>query len=47
MAVEMKLKNITVKYYRVNMIAEVKEHVPSEAALCQMTYEEHHKWHIE
>ena len=44
MALEMKLKNITVKDYRLNMIAEGKEHVPSEAALRQMTYEERHKF---
>ena len=39
MVTEMKMKNMTVKDFRYNMIAEGKEHVPTEAALRQITYE--------
>jgi hypothetical protein len=46
MVTEMKMKNMTVKDFRYNMIAEGKEHVPTEGALRQMTYEERHKFDL-
>ncbi len=40
------MKNMTVKDFRYNMIAEGKEYVSTEDELRQMTYEERHKFDL-